>query len=195
MVKTSRPDLEYELHASNGEISNEAIEEEQITRSFTIKDFSKTIDDFDEYVISIESYEWQIVFDKNMSATSNPTVEVVDGLIVWDKDVIGVLRITYTRKTNYFELTITPQEDTEDPESAYQCTVMAIWAGGIETLEVDAPEPNGFCKGGSFYIGPGGEDDGGEEGDDGKCYERQVKVNSCTLEVLSDNIVQVACQE
>lgn len=78
---------------------------------------------------------------------------------------------------------------------------MAIWAGGIETLEIDSPSQDGYCKGGSFYFGPGDDGDPSTKGDDDEegdgllCYERRVKVNSCTNEIISDEVVQVSCPE
>lgn len=183
---------------SNGVISDEAISEEQVTQSYTIKKPSKTISDFDEKVLTLDSYEWKLVFDNNGAPTTPPVVEIVNGLPVWGEDVFGVLRLTYTKQVNYYELFITPEVDTADPESSYQCTVMAIWAGGIETLEITAPDQNGSCKGGSFYFGPGEDGDPSTqpEGDEGElCYKRIIKVNACTGEKLSDEVVQVACAE
>lgn len=178
-------------------LSEELITEENIVLSYTIKTPSTSIDGFDEELVSLNDYRWMLVFNENGVPTEPPVVEIVDGKPVWDKKVYGVLRIDFVKNVSYYQLLITPLTDTSEAEASYQCTVMAIWGGGVEVLEITPPSEDGTCKGGSFYFGPGDDGDPStqpdEDGD--QCYKRLIRVHACTGEKLSDEVVQVACEE
>lgn len=192
-IHRSRPDLPYSISTSYGELSEKYIHHANFKRSQTVS-MAKSLD-LKAQIVGQVSAVWEgAVFDLNgMTVSPPPPISVSGSVLSWGEDVSGVLRLSYTEEHDAYTLAITPREPGEyevgSLENAYESTVFAVWAGGAETHDVDLPDMDGYCGGGSrTFID---QDDPDKE----KCVRHNILVDACTLEVIREWDDQIACPE
>jgi hypothetical protein len=155
--------------------------------------------------IAINSHEWQgETYDGQGNMVPPPLVEVVDNSIRLSSAVYGSLRVSYLVCRHTYVAAVQPRE--EYGENKLQTYLLAVWAGGNNHLEVEAPATaeDGLCNSrwnpgaGMFgYLptwsegmggGLSGDGDGDEEDDnpyrpvDGEDENRYI--DYCTQEEL-----------
>lgn len=203
-VKTSRPDLEYNLVADNGELSERIVETQTIARTYRLGELSRTVADFEGRIDTLHSYEWLLCYELDPSGSyvpvaHPPVVSLQNGKPVWDTPVLGSLRLRFTAEVDYYDLTVYPIADGSDnAEDILQCVVMALWAGEPQLLEIESPEKVGNCSRTELLnvISGDGDGDGDGDGEDQlSCYKLIIKVDACQLEELSRERVSMECPE
>lgn len=193
-VHKSRTDLDYDLTASYGELSE---------KFKAPKDKIETVEiDGDEsYTLKTEvngaiTAEWEgdVVGEMTEGVTQildQPPAIIQDGQTLnFGRRVWGTLSLKYTASPDTWFLTLEPREagdyDQEDPESAYASTVRAVWAGEPVSHEVDIPTIDTACGGSSVVIDP-------DDPNAGRCYDLKVTRHKCTNDIISEELVQVPC--
>lgn len=190
-VRTSRADLNYVITASYGELTGPMVETSGITESLTVDGESSV--DLQALAMGMVSARWEgAVYDiAGAQIVPAPEIEVEGSVLSFGQEVVGVLRLSYTEQYDTYILTIQPREsgdyDADDDSTAYQSTVIAVWSGGIESLDVDLPDMTGNCGGSNLVVDPDDDDD------DYQCYDLYVTRNKCTNEVLKKELKRVKC--
>ena len=190
-IHRSRPDLPYAASASYGELSEKYIHQASFKQSRTVSR-AKSID-LEVEVVGIVSAAWEgpLFGIDGVEISPPPPITVAGSELSWGVELSGVLRLDYTEEHDAYTLTITPREagdfEADDPEGAYQSTVFAVWAGGVESHDVDLPDMDGYCGGGSrVIINP-------DDPDDGKCVRHHILVDPCDGSVIKEWDEQISC--
>jgi len=203
-VKTSRSDLPYTLVADNGELSDRVTESQTIARTFRIAEPSITVPEFEGRIDTLHSYEWKLCYELDpagsyVEAANPPIVTLQNGKPVWNRPVVGSLRLRFTAEVDYYDLVVYPLDDTaDDPNDILQCVVMALWAGPPELLEIESPEKVGNCSLTTLLNVTSADGDDGDDGDgagDAACVKLIIEVDGCTGEELSRYEEPVECPE
>lgn len=192
-VHKSREDLAYTLTRTYGELSGRFKHTKDVTKSVLIE--AKASLDLKSLVADGKvDARWEgDVFDAaGDPLLPPPTPELVGGILDFGQEVVGSLRHKYTEKYDTYTLTINPRKegdyDPENPESAYEASVVALWEGEPVTHSVELPEMKGSC-GGSTIVNPDDEDDPDKE----KCYKRVVTVDPCDVRNNEEDLEQIPC--
>jgi hypothetical protein len=197
-VRKSRADLPYTISASYGALTGPMMENDEISSSVTVEGESSV--DLETEVSGTVQASWEgPVYDAdNNSIVPVPKISV-DGSILsfyLGKELVevtGTLRLGYTEAYDLYILTIFPRDagtyDADDDATAYQSTVMAVYNGGIETLEVDLPDMTGNCGGSNLIVDPDDDDDSDQ------CYDLYVTRHKCTNEIISEELRRVDCPD
>lgn len=184
-VAKSRADLAYSMSASHGTLEGGAASSSSVKTSLTVSQQSSL--DLGSRPADGVSATWEgDVYAVDGSTISPPPTISVDGsTLSWGVVCSGVIRVSYSSVYDAWTLTIearsTEEYEEDDVSSAYQSTVFAAWAGGIESLEISLPDMGGYCGGTSVSTGSG--DDGDPDGE--QCYKHVILVDPCTGEELN----------
>lgn len=184
-VHKSRPDLSYSFFQSYGELSGRAVHTEEHTKSITVQMAEE---------ISLEHMPtefhavWEgVVLNDTGQHVNPPQIFRTGNVLRWAGVVAGVLRVNWKETHDFYTLTLPPRPgeeyDPNNPETAYQSTVYATFAGNIEIHEVDLPDMSGNCAGGvSYRINSGDDEDDGDDGggDSSEDCVRHVVIKDCT---------------
>lgn len=189
----SRPDLEYRMEATYGELTQGASETSaNVDRVRISYDTSYTVSGTLEGAVSAR-WDGPVFGEGGIRIEPPPTIEIDGGEITWGgESVLGTLALSYGLQRDVWVLTLFPRDegeyDGDDNEDAYASTVTAFWGStGYTELDVEIPDLDGYCiTGGGLVV---------NDGDDERCYDRRLVVDPCTGEVLSDQVVEVACPE
>jgi hypothetical protein len=196
-VHRSRPDLAYKAHASYGELSAKYIHQGTHKKSVTVEQADSL--DLEVQLVGTVSAFWEsVVFDASGSEVfPHPPISVNGSVLSWGgMKVSGVLRLAYTEEHDAYTLTIAPRPageyEANDRDGAYQSTVFAVWAGGVESHDVDLPDMSGSCAfGESLIINPDDPDDP----DDEQCVRHNILVDACTKEIIREWDEAIPCPE
>lgn len=71
--------------------------------------------------------------------------------------------------------------DEDQPGTVYAATIYGVYAGGVETLEIETPPLEGNCDGGGDSGGSSSSDDEPDREEE-ECYWHIVEVDPCTNE-------------
>jgi hypothetical protein len=191
-VHKSRPDLNYAITASYGELGPKQLGTGEHVRSETVEKTDHL--DLERQIAGNFSAVWEgKVIGEDLGFIQPPPTITRDGsLLSWGVVCTGTLRLKYTEEHDTFILTITPRPagefDPTDLDTAYQSTVTAVFEGGDPVVhEVDLPEMTGHCGGSSSSIDP--------DDDEGDCYDLHIKYHQCTGEEISRDLVRVPCPD
>lgn len=191
-VHKSRPDLDYNIFPTYGELSAKFVHTETHTKSITV--MMETSTSLDQ-IISSATAVWEgPVLDITGAVITPPTVSWHGEKLSWARKVAGVLRVTWTESHDAYVLTLKPREegnyDPENLDTAYESTVFAVHGASVEHLEIDLPDLSGNCQGGvSHNVRPKDDDD--KE----KCVRLVVIVDPCSGEVKDQYEEPMACPE
>jgi len=194
-VHKSRADLHYTITASYGTLSQQHVNNSTQTKSITVRGEDSI--NLDHVPTGSVSAEWEGNVIGANGSILNPKPEItVDGLTLsFGQKVVGTIRISYGESHDTYILTIEPRAadaaNSDDAESTYQSTVVAVWDGGIEVLEISLPGglDDGNCQGGGNSIVAINDDD--EE----KCIRLIEVRDPCTEELTSSREEEIDCPE
>jgi len=191
-VHRSRPDLDYAITASYGDLSEKFLHTGEHIYSMDV-DQTDSIDLEREIVGGVSaSWEGEVIAEDLSFINPKPAISQDGSVLSWGVVCTGTLRLKYAEEHDTYILTIVPRTgadvDPNDLETAYQSTVTALYAGGRPVRhEVDLPDMTGYCNGGSSaIIDPDDPDEGG-------CYDLYIKRHKCTGEEISRKLVSVPC--
>lgn len=212
-VHKGRPDLPYVFRESYGELSARYVHTTKHKTSVAIGGESEI--ELDYYVVGAVKAFWEgpvFAMDGTELVPKPAIVHAAPGartlsVLATEEPVkvVGVVRLEFTEQHDAYVLTIHPRPkgeyEEDDPEGAYQSSVIAFWDGGYQLHEVDLPEMKGYCSGnsGSVRVDPDedgdGEDDGDGTGEDGqeRCYKHIVLMDPCTQKVINEWDEEVPC--
>lgn len=193
-VHKSRPDLPYNASASHGELSDRYIHQASHKKSVTVE----TADSLDllAQVIGSVSAVWESAVFAADGAEINPppAITVTGSVLSFGREVSGVLRLSYTEEHDAYTLTITPRAvgdyETEDIDGAYESTFFAVWAGGVKNHEVDLPDMDGYCGGGSGSVAINPDDPNEEQ-----CVRHNILIDPCTKEIIREWDEAIPCPD
>lgn len=191
IVETSRRDLPYKLTASWGELSVKKIVSGTDDRSYSITSFTKSYS-IDARYSSTSSIEWEgEVFIAGGESITPPAITNTDGLLTWDIECLGTIRISGTEEHDEYTLTVSPRDgEYEDVRNAFDSTARAFWTDSMATLAIAQPAIVGSCtEGGAVTVDP--EDGAGED----ECVRRIIEVGLCDGEVKNDYTEPIPCKE
>lgn len=155
--------------------------------------------------LSITSHQWQgETYNAKGDMVPAPQIAVVDNTIRLSAEVYGSLRVSYLVCRHTYVVAVTPRD--EYGENKLQAYLLAVWAGGNNHLEIEAPATaeDGVCNSrwnpgtGMFdYLptwsegmGGGFSGDGDGEGDDDNPFrpvdgqDEHKYIDYCTQEEL-----------
>lgn len=183
-IHRSRPDLPYEANASYGKLSEKYIHQGSFKESRTVEKTASL--DLEVQIVGKVSAYWEgsLFGIDGVKVESPPAIQVNGSVLSWGIELSGVLRVSYTEEHDAYTLTIVPREAGEyEPgslENAYESTVFAVWAGGVETHEVDLPDMDGNCRAGERGIV-----DPDDPADD-QCVRHNILVDACDLSIIRE---------
>ena len=204
-VYPSAPDAAFQFKLSNGFVISATVEfairEEIIQASMELKQTT------DYPVFSVISSAWLGKCYDNQGNTVNPPgAEIESNVITFDKKVYGSLSIRYRVKRWVYVLEIRKRQLAI--ENTYQSLAYAVYNGGVEWCDVEAPagfeESDGACQNGDIF---GYMEDlnnwlNGRIGHVNVCHHRyrtvpvaayanrKIEVDYCTQEINSDETTE-----
>lgn len=200
-VIKSRPDLQYTLSITHGELGPQLQEEIDNNKRITFE--LKDRVNVEKNILAINSINWEgIIVDSQGSPTTPPILTIEGQYLVADKVVYGTANISFRESYEVYTATIPPRSgaevDVDDPASLYDSTVAAIYSGRLEQLKIETPPLLGNCEGG-YEITAGPQDDDEEPPPDTdptlRCYDLEIVYNRCTGVEISRTRIPVECPE
>ena len=193
-VYKSRQDLVYGASVSYGELSERYVHTASHKKSVTVERSASL--DLQVQIVGPVIAVWEsAVYGLDGSSINPPPVVSVQGSVLsWGgREVSGVLRLGFTEEHDAYTVTIMPREpgeyEVDDLDSAYQSTFFAVWGGGVEGHDIDLPDMDGYCGGGSsVVVDP-------DDPDDEECVRHNILFDPCTMEVIREWDEPIVCPE
>ena len=188
-----RDDVQYQLLATHGVLSDPAFEEseQEETLHFNLETEASL-----RYPASrVQSTEWLSSYDAEGNPATKPVVTVSGREIVASAPVYGSLRIRYQANRYVHLLTLDKREDAT--ENFCSAVIVALPVGGRPVMLTFDPPPTAeeIAQGGyDCGMGSGGDPQVTEiehplDAPEASSHQRTILIDYCTQEILMDSLI------
>lgn len=128
--------LAYQFKTSYGTLSERAEDTIDVTETVN---FSLDTEVTTKYPVrELKSVEWvDVVYDETGTITTAESITFENMTLTIGTPVYGSARVEYTTERHAYVLTVTPRTDVA--ENLFSAAVFAVYAGGIQWLEIEPP--------------------------------------------------------
>ena len=200
--------MSYNFKVSHGSVSTRAID--IVYREEIVQCSMKLSHTLDYPVQSMGATSWiGHCYNASGNITQAPAVSIDGRNVLFSEEVYGSFRVRYVVIRHIYYVTVS--ERTNAIENTYQSVVYAVWDGGVNWLDIEAPANfetyAGDCGNGAFY--DDGDGDGLQDGyEDGQLSQtsvcsdkyvnvpsvveadRKITVDYCSQEVIEDTTTE-----
>lgn len=196
-VRPTPADLQYSFAVTHGEVGERTHEEIDSSARYTFE-LTDTVPT-NKSIMDIVSAEWEPPlldeFGQTIAAPPIEDLSIVGTNLVLPYKIYGTVNLKFREEYDVYEITIPKRSDEEadpeQPEAIYDTIAVAIYAGRIAQLKIEAPPLIGNCEGG--YENKVDPEEPEPPPDTFQCYDLYIKYERCSGIEISREEVPVPC--